>query len=485
MSKEKKRFVNPITINIYWFALSLRSNVLTPLLLPLLVQRFVGDADKGASYGSLRLYSLMVALVVQAIMGLLSDRSTSRFGRRRPFILGGTLLDIVLLLLIGLIGATMSGQQGFTALFIVVVISGISINIAHAATQGLIPDLVPEAQRGRYSGVKALFEVPLPLIVTPFLIMPMIRAGNYMGAIFMLIAVMLIAALLTMLVREVPQKTPPFPMDWSAIGRLALMTLAFTGIIVALGEGIKRLIPLLNDGKSFLVLGLLGLAAMLIAIFGGVSASIKIGLGSDATLHPSYRWWVINRLAFLVGAVNLSGFVLYFIQERFPQLRGDAAAGPTSQLMMMVGLALLVSSLPAGWLSDRLGTKRLLLISGLLTTAGGFLVLLAPSIPVLLAGGIIVGLGIGSFYPANWSLGTRLVPKEQAGRYLGLSNLAGAGAGAIGAYIGGPIGDKAGFSVLMAIYASLFIFSTLALTKIQAPWGPQQVALSDEAKNEA
>ncbi len=194
-------------------------------------------------------FILMVALVVQAIMGLLSDRSTSRFGRRRPFILGGTLLDIVLLLLIGLIGATMSGQQGFTALFIVVVISGISINIAHAATQGLIPDLVPEAQRGRYSGVKALFEVPLPLIVTPFLIKPMIRAGNYMGAIFMLIAVMLIAALLTMLVREVPQKASfshGLERNWaSGIDDPGLYR-NYCGI----GEGIQRLIPLIMTARA-------------------------------------------------------------------------------------------------------------------------------------------------------------------------------------------------------------------------------------------
>lgn len=473
MQNEKMRWYDPITINFYWFALSLRSNVLTPLLLPLLVQRFVGEAAKGASYGNLRLYSLMVALVVQAMMGLLSDRSTSRLGRRRPFILGGTLLDVGLLLLIGLIGSTMSGQQGYNTLFIVVVFSGISINIAHAATQGLIPDLVPEQQRGRYSGIKALFEVPLPLIVTPFLIAPMIRAGNYMAAIFTLIGVMLAAALITMFVRERQQKEAPFPMDWSALGRLALMTLVFTGIIIALGQGVKLLVPLFTEGSgSLVILGLIGLAAMLAAILGGVTASVKLGLGQEAKAHPSFTWWVINRLAFMVGAVNLSGFVLYFIQERFPELQGDAAAGPTSQLMMMVGLALLVSSLPAGWLSDRLGTKRLLLISGILAVIGGVIVLMAPSIRIMMLGGIVVGLGIGSFYAANWALGTRLVPKDQAGRYLGLSNLAGAGAGAIGGYIGGPIGDQAGFTVLMVIYASLFLISTLALSKIDLPWGP-------------
>ena len=53
----------------------------------------------------------------------------------------------------------------------------------------------------------------------------------------------------------------------------------------------------------------------------------------------------------------------------------------------------------------------------------------------------MVGAATGVFFTTNWALGTDLVPKEAAGRYLGISNLAGAGAGAVGAYIGGPIAD--------------------------------------------
>ncbi len=84
-----------ITINIYYFALTLRSQTLTPLIVPLLVQQFVGDETKGTSYGNLRLVSLMVALLVQAVAGMLSDHNTSRWGRRRPFILASTILEII------------------------------------------------------------------------------------------------------------------------------------------------------------------------------------------------------------------------------------------------------------------------------------------------------------------------------------------------------------------------------------------------------
>ncbi|MDY6846520.1 MAG: hypothetical protein SVP52_05235, partial [Chloroflexota bacterium] len=76
-------------------------------------------------------------------------------------------------------------------------------------------------------------------------------------------------------------------------------------------------------------------------------------------------------------------------------------------------------------------------------------------------------IAIGFFYSASWALGTALVPREEAGRYLGIQNLAGAGAGAIGAYIGGPIGDGVGFTVLISIFGFLFLISTLALFGIK------------------
>ena len=60
---------------------------------------------------------------------------------------------------------------------------------------------------------------------------------------------------------------------------------------------------------------------------------------------------------------------------------------------------------------------------------------------VIYIGGSLIGIATGFFFTANWALGTRIVPQAEAGRYLGISNLAGAGAGAVGAYIGGPIAD--------------------------------------------
>ena len=145
-----------ITINIYWLGLTTISQS-NGLIIPLLVQKFVGPEQQGAAFGRLRLYTLMVALLVQALMGMLSDRSTLRWGRRRPFILVGTLLNMACMIAIG-------ASPSYWLLFGAVVLSQIASNIAHGAEQGLIPDLVPEDRRGRFSGVKSIMEL-LPVIV--------------------------------------------------------------------------------------------------------------------------------------------------------------------------------------------------------------------------------------------------------------------------------------------------------------------------------
>ena len=76
--KRAIRWYDYVTINIYYFALTTRSQVLTPLIIPLLVQQFVGEDSKGTYFGIIRLWALMMAVLTQGLMGLLSDRTMLR-----------------------------------------------------------------------------------------------------------------------------------------------------------------------------------------------------------------------------------------------------------------------------------------------------------------------------------------------------------------------------------------------------------------------
>lgn len=483
---KRMRWFDYITINIYWLGLTTLSQTVSPLVFPLLVQRFVGEAGKGTFFGTLRLWTLMVALLVQALMGMFSDRSTLRWGRRRPFIFVGTLADLVFIAAVGL-SASLEGMTGYWFLFAMAILLSAASNTAHGAVQGLIPDLVPEHQRGRFSGVKAVFEIPIPVILVAFTVGPLIAKGNMWGGILVAMGILTLAMLVTMLVREEPLRES-LPLDWAPFLRLVLMTALFTAIILGMREVVKSVGRLMEGVSSATVLvfimGAVGLVGMAIAVTLGVWASVRISIGNKAArANPSFTWWVVNRLAFLVGTTNLSGFAVYFLQGRLGYAE-EKAAGPASQLMMVVGLFILVSALPSGWLADRFGSKRLVVISGVLAALGTLIILLSPSLTPIYVGGCLIGVAAGLFFTANWALGTGLVPKEEAGRYLGISNLAGAGAGAVGAYIGGPIADYftvqvpgqpgLGYVLLFAIYGVLFLLSAVTLVKVRPTLGQER-----------
>jgi len=98
-----------------------------------------------------------------------------------------------------------------------------------------------------------------------------------------------------------------------------------------------------------------------------------------------------------------------------------------------------------------------------------------PRLPVMYLAGAVIGLGTGLFMTTNWAMGTSLVPPAEAGRYLGISNLAGAGAGMVGSGFGGPLADYLnryrpglGYFAIFACYGLLFALSTISLRAVRS-----------------
>jgi MFS family permease len=457
------RWYDYLTININWFALTTRSQVLVPLVIPLLVQQFVGEAQKGSYVGTLRLWTLMAAVLSQAFFGLLSDHTKTRWGRRKPFIFGGVVFELVVIIAIGFT-AGMSGISGYWMLFFLLVLSMVGSNATQAGTQSLIPDLVPDEKKGLFSGIKAALELPIPLIFVSFVVARQISNENLWGALITLSVVLVVSMLISLFAPKRETIEELEPLNWNPFLRLFLMTAAFTALILGVGELVSIFVI---NSQSFLMVGLVGIFGMAITVFLGVWASIRISLGEEVLQHPSFVWWVINRLGFLVASTNLAGFMVFFLQEKFPEMAGAKAAGPAAQIVMFVGIFILVTAVPSGWLADRFGKKMLLTVAGLLVAGGASIVIFSPSIMPMYAGASLVGAGVGLFYSASWALGAELVPQDQVGRFMGIQNIAGAGAGAIGAYIGGTIADEMSYVLLMSIYAMMALLSLLPLIGVK------------------
>lgn len=475
---KRLRWFDFLTINLFWLGLNIRNTAVGSIFMPFLVDIYAPADWRNTALSVMRTAGLIIAMLVQPAAGLISDRSTSRFGRRRPYILIGAAFDLVFLAAIGL-------SWNYWSLLVAVLLIQLSSNISHGPLQGLIPDMVPEDQRGKASAVKAIFEL-LPLVLVGFSIAPLVGAGHLGWAIIATGAGLFITALVTIiLVKELPLKEkldiPFWPPMLRVLGMLAGILLGAAAGLVGGGVvgGIAGLIAWPLAGKATatsIAVGLGGTIAMIIAVVVGVWAGSLTTIGKEARQHSSFIWWIVNRLLFLAAITSLQSFALYFLMDAFKITR-EQAASLTGSLIYMVGIFTLLSALPAGWLADRIGHKLLVGLSGILAALGGTLLLgtiWVPNMSLIYVAGTILGVATGLFMTANWAMGTNLVPSEEAGRYLGISNLAGAGAGMIGAGIGGPVADYLnlstpglGYFAIFAGYAVLFILSTVSLRFIR------------------
>ncbi len=112
-----------------------------------------------------------------------------------------------------------------------------------------------------------------------------------------------------------------------------------------------------------------------------------------------------------------------------------------------------------------------------------------PSEPLIYVAGSILGVATGLFMTTNWAMGTSLVPPAEAGRFLGISNLAGAGAGMIGGSIGGPVADYLnlgtpglGYFAIFAAYVVLFALSAVSLKFVREGKPAAAAMPEDEAR---
>ncbi len=468
------RWYDHIGINLFWLGLNIRNTAVGSVFTPYLVALFVPEATRNTALGFISTAGLVIAMLVQPAAGLLSDRSTSRFGRRRPFIFVGTLFDLVFLVAIALSG-------NFWMLLVATLLIQFSANVSHGPLQGLIPDLVPEGQRGRSSAVKAVFEL-IPIILVGFTIAQLVGRGQLGWAVFATGATLLATMLLTMvLVRETPLRERPAASFKGPMLRVLgmLAGIALGGVAGLLGGGaVGGLVGLAawplagREVARAAAVGIGGMVAMAVAVGAGVWSGAYATLGQDARRHAPFTWWVVNRLLFLAAATSFQGFLPFFLMYAFG-VTAEEAAALNGNLMTIIGLLILVSALAGGWISDRLGKRRVVTFSGLVAAIGGVVALGAiwvPEMAILYGAGVLIGLGTGLFMTGNWALGTELVPPEEAGRYLGVSNLAGAGAGMIGKGIGGPVADALngylpglGYFAIFAAYAVLFALSALSL----------------------
>lgn len=395
-------------LSLYWFALNYHWGALLMIVIPAEVLRFVPEAQKGAALGFVLAFGAFVAMVVQPVVGAISDRTTARLGRRRPYIIAGTIANAL-----GILAMAYSPNLTFFTLSVLFV--QLTNNISGGAYQGLIPDLVPEELRGTASGWMGL-QTMVGTVAGATLAGPLFEAGYRLPFYWSIIAVLMVSMILTVWrVRETPlEKVQPF--DWA------------------------------------------GFAA---------------GFWISPRKYPDFAWVFLTRALVLLGFYTFLSYLTYYLKDVM-RLRDFMTGASYVNVAVMAGAT--ASTLFAGWASDRYGRRSMVFISGILMGVTGLAFILTHSFAVVLAFGLVFGLGYGAYTSVDWALATDVLPSNaSAGKDMGIWGIAATLPQVVAPGIAGGLLDRfnlaapnRGYTVIFSLAVGYFAAGSILVWKIRS-----------------
>jgi MFS family permease len=371
-------FAHLARISAYWLGLTaIDAGVSLVVQNRILFEGWVPELQVGRTLFIVGLAGAILGIIIQPTVGAISDYTVSRWGRRKPWIVIGSLLDVVFLLGIAY-------ANSLLAIAAFVMLLSFSTNIARGPFQGYVPDLVPARQVGLASAMVGLMQI-LGNVVG-YAIASLAAAAGQLALALVAIAVVELVTMLSV-VLKVGQGQPPKPREgksWSRIAREAWAT--------------------------------------------------------DILQERSYVWLVASRLFFLMGGGILVNLALTYL--KFTHGMNQAAANEFNLVILLVVIvANVLAILPAARISDRVGRKPVIYAACGIGAVGVTIVALAPTTGVALIGAALFGASAGMFLSVDWALMTDIIPKAEAGRYMGISNVATGASTPLSLAVGGLIID--------------------------------------------
>jgi len=399
----------PVSFRFRLFlTLTVMSSLITSLpVLQLLLPAQVALLDpqhKVVSLGLVTTIGGLSALVGPPLFGALSDRTTSRFGRRRPWILAGTLLAAVMLLLLG-----------YASTLLVVTLAWALVSVGQDMQVGgfeaITPDHLPERQRGGMYGLLVL-ATPLSQISGTLLIVALLAATHHTLVPSYIALSLLSVALVSLFLMTFHEQ--PLP----------------AGVMPPL-----RL-------RAFV-------------------ASFWINPRTSPHFTSAWLTYFLVILGVSLGASYLNYYLRDVIHyaSLFP---GHTVEQGVAILTVVGAICFPLSSLLFGWLSDRLQRRKVFVVGAALLMALGLLLpaVLHSWLAVVLYS-VLSNLGVGAFLAPALALLTQLLPRAQdRGKDMGIVNMG----SAIPGFLAPPLGAIAISSFAGSVgtgYSLLFVLATM------------------------
>ena len=411
------------------------------------------------------------AVVVPILVGYLSDRTSTRFGRRRPWIAIGTLFN-----LFGL--GLLAGAGSVPALIAAYLVVQISNNGAFAAYSAVIPDVVPVQQNGRASGLLNAMQqlgTVLGLFALTILLSPDHLGSTHAGAVAGLWVVGICTAGSVMIsLAAIPEA--PLQRLRSAVRvripmRVAVAALGFIVVLAALE------FVLLTPVSTwwFVAIGV-GVVAAAVAVV--ASARIPEVRATLAPLGDRDFFWVLTTRFFnTCGIWTIAPYIAFFFRDVVH--RKDWAFDSSLWLLAVIGGGV-IPAVVGGFLSDRLGRRKVFVYISAATQAAVSAVLLftlVTDLTVLYLLGVLFGLGFGAYQAVDWALACDVLPDRDnaAAKDMALFHVsftlpqvfASALAGQLLYHLNQSQGNNFGYRVVFATAALWFVLSLVFVRMIK------------------
>ena len=164
------------------------------ILLPMQIAA-LDVANKFSNLAIATAVGVLAAVITNPIAGALSDRTTSRLGRRRPWFIVGTVLSAITLVL-------MANASSFVALVVWWAIFHIAANAVLAGLSAVVPDQVPVRQRATVSAFVSL-SLPLGAVIGAVLVTRVVKSTQLSYYTF-IGALLVVMALFILVLRDKP-----------------------------------------------------------------------------------------------------------------------------------------------------------------------------------------------------------------------------------------------------------------------------------------
>jgi len=423
-----------ININVFWIANNFHWQALLAIVIPSMVVKFLGDANKDINLAMVVIWGTLVAFAVNPLVGAISDYATFRLGRRRPFMIVGTVFNVIALVLFAFSPSWFASTGLLITFALLFLLLQFTNNIANSPWSAIIADKVPTEQRGMTAGFNGLFTL----------------LGTILGSV--------IAGIIV-------NKNDALPLYKNEIVQIFLLIAAVQIVFVVYTIFTVKETPLSEHAKF-------ELAPVLKKFF------------FKPSTYPDLSWVLLARFLVQMGIWG----VFYFLQYYFDDVLGGpgvktiifgssfSGEGFSGTLFLPVLLIFaLPTSLIAGWLSDRHGRKIMVYVSGAVMTVVCVVFILFQSQYGSLIAAAFFGIGYGAYTSVDWALtADALPPTDEAGKFLGIWSAMGILPQVVGISIGAVIlqilrdmPNHFGYTTLFLVTIVYFGLGTLVIKQVR------------------